>query len=130
VTATRTTEPMIAARQAAAAAKERAVAEAIATLTRARQPVTISAVAARAGVSRSYLSRQPVLGPRIRRTPAGAPLRPVPAAEPSSVEAALRHHIRALQAAHDQQISHLRHRVNALEGENARLRGQLIATAT
>lgn len=120
-------EPMIAARKAAAATKERAALDAIRALTKARQPVTFTAVAARAGVSRAYLSRHPALGTRIRdantvRTPhLHQPERP------SSVEAALRTHIRAMQSAHHEELSALRREVRRLEHENATLRGELIS---
>ena len=60
------TAAMIAARRAAAAAKEAAVERALTTLVRRRATITISAVAAHAGVSRSYLSRHATLGPKPR----------------------------------------------------------------
>lgn len=121
------TAAMIAARRAAVAAKELAVEQALATLVRRRAPITISAVAAHAGVSRSYLSRHPTLGPKVRATatPTDTP-RPAPA-QPASVESALRHHIRALQADHADQLAGLRAQLRGLEHENAALRGELLA---
>lgn len=92
---------------------------AVAALVRERQPVTFSAVAERAGVSRGYLYRTPDLARTIRterdRSPAVAP---APTAGCGSVEAALREHIRRLEAKHAQEV-------RALREENQRLRRQL-----
>ena len=122
------TPAMIAARRADAAAKQAAVEQALATLVRRRAPITISAVAAHAGVSRSYLARHPTLGPKVRAASAAArPLTSPAPTPPASVESALRHHIRALQAGHADQVAGLRTRLRGLEHENAALRGELLA---
>ena len=127
MTTRRSTTAMIAARRRVVEAKEKAVVDAISALTRERRPLTVTGVAARAGVSRSYLSRHPTLGPRIRQAAGSPPLHAAPDPHvPSSIEAALRHHIRALKAGHQQELARLRDRVKTLEGENARLRGELI----
>lgn len=123
------TAAMIAARRAAAAAKDAAVERALTTLVRRRATITISAVAAHAGVSRSYLSRHATLGPKIRAASTSAPLQPSTAAtaQPASVEAALRHHIRSVQAGHADHVAALRAQLRGLEHENAALRGELLA---
>lgn len=81
--------------------------------------MTFSAVAERAGVSRGYLYRNPELASKIRterdRTPVVAP---APTAVPASVEAALREHIRRLEANHERELQTLRE-------ENQHLRQQL-----
>lgn len=125
----RNTTAMIAARRAAAASKEKAVEDAIKALPRERQPLTVTGVAARAGVSRSYLSRHPSLGPRIRQAAGRRPLHAAAQADvPSTIEATLRHHIRSIKEGHQQELTRLRDQVKTLEGENARLRGELITT--
>lgn len=125
----RSTTAMIAARRRDAKAKEKAVVDAISALTRQRQPLTVTSVAARAGVSRSYLSRHPTLGPRIRQAAGNPPLHAAPASHvPTSIEATLRHHIRALKTGHQQELARLRDQVRTLQRENARLRGELITT--
>lgn len=122
------TAAMIAARRADATRKEAAVEQALSGLVRRREPVTISGVADRAGVSCSYLSRHPTLGPKVRAAGTTARARPTPAPDqPSSVEAALRHHIRGLQVAHQEQLAALRTQLRRLEHENASLRGELLA---
>ena len=120
-------EPMIAARKAAASAKERASLDAIRALIKARESVTFTSVAARAGVSRAYLSRHPTLANRIRNAATSALPRLAEPSPPSSVEAALRTHIRAMQAAHHDELSQLRRDLRRLEHENAVLRGELIS---
>lgn len=128
MTTTRATTAMIEARRASAADKEHAAHKAIAALTRRHESLTITAVAIEAGVSRSYLSRHRVLSAKIRAAAGTAPVRLEPAASrPTTVEAALRHHVRTLQKAHDEQVARLRNVVRALERENAHLRGELIS---
>lgn len=110
----------LAAYQAARAEQTRARAHAaVAALVKERRAVTFSAVAERAGVSRGYLYRTPELAGKIRaerdRTPA---LAPAPTAVTPSVEAALREHIRRLEATHERELK-------ALREENQRLRHQL-----
>lgn len=122
-----TTTAMIAARRREAAAKAAAVEQALARLIRRRDPITISAVAAQANVSRSYLSRHPSLGPKVRAAATTGAARPTPVpAQPDTVEAALRHHTRALQRLHEEQLAALRDQLRSLERENASLRGELI----
>ena len=121
------TTAMIAARRREAAAKEVAAERALAGLVRRREPITISAVAAAANVSLAYLSRHPTLGPKIRAAADANPSRPAAVSgHPATVEAALRHHIRGIQAAHQEQLAALRDRLRRLERENAALRGELV----
>lgn len=127
----RNTGPMIAARQASVAAKEDAVLAALRALTRDGRPVTITAVANRAGVSRAYLSRHPILGPRIRKAANTTALSAVAArpGQPSTIEATLRTHIRSLTAGHRDELNELRGRIRTLEAHNANLRGQLLSAS-
>lgn len=127
MTTTTSTTAMIAARRREAARKEAAVEQALGRMVRRREPITISAVAARAGVSRSYLSRHPILGDKVRRAATTSPPRPARSTDqPATVEAALRHHIRGLQAAQETQLTSLRAQLRSLEQENAVLRGELL----
>lgn len=110
----------LAAYQAARSAQTRSRAHAaVAALVKERRPVTFSAVAERAGVSRGYLYRTPELASKIRterdRTPAVAS---APTAVTATVEAALREHIRRLEATHEREL-------RAMRDENQRLRHQL-----
>lgn len=92
-----------------AATKEEAVLTALRALTRGRHPVTITAVANRAGVSRAYLSRHPTLGPRARKAAGTVPLSAAapPPGEAPTIEATLRTHIRALNAGHREELARL-----------------------
>ena len=128
MTTTTSTTAMIAARRRDAARKEAAVEQALGRMVRRREPITVSGVAARAGVSRSYLSRHPVLGDKVRGAATASPPRTARSTDqPTTVEAALRHHIRGLQAAQEKQLTSLRAQLRGLEQENAALRGELLA---
>lgn len=110
----------LAAYQAARSEQTRSRAHAaVAALVKERRAVTFSAVAERAGVSRGYLYRTPELASKIRterdRPPAMAP---APTEVTASVEAALREHIRRLEATHERELQTLRE-------ENQNLRRQL-----
>lgn len=114
------TEALIAARRAQAQRTHDRALQAIKAMTRAREPITFTTVAARAGVSREFLYRQPELADTIRAARRGPhPLATAIAPRPGepSVLTALREHIRRLEASHAEQM-------NALRSENARLRQQ------
>lgn len=118
-----TTSPLTAARRASAQQKRQDADAAIRRLVRRKAPVTFRAVAAEAGVSAGYLHRHPDLAPRIRqlRTNSGSGRQLHVAQETDhSIEAALREHIRRLEARHQEQLHNLRQ-------ENASLRTELEA---
>jgi len=111
--------PLVAARRARAANTHQRALTALRQLIRAREPVTFAAVAARAGVSREYLYRHLELASKIRA--ARTRYAPQPVEAPSGeqpVLAALRDHVRRLDAEHHDQLA-------ALRRENEDLRRQL-----
>ena len=89
-------------------------------MTRAREPITFSAVAARAGVSREYLHRKPDLADKIRSARSSPTPRPAVTADAASVSVirALREHIRRLEAEHALEV-------RGLHADNEALRRQL-----
>lgn len=106
---------------------ERAAA-AIRELVRKRHPVTFSSVAIAAGVSRGYLYRNQELAEVIRAERDQRPaVAPAPAAANSSIEAALRSHIRRLQAGYEQDIRGLREENAQLRRELQNALGELVA---
>lgn len=113
------TTPLVAARQRAAQATAERAEKALATMIRNRDPITFTAVAQQAGVSREYLYRHAELCRRIKHarqttTPALAS-----ATDPGDgVIAALRDHIRRQDETHRQAI-------RQLKADNAALRRQL-----
>lgn len=115
-------EHLIAARRARADDTRHRADKALATMIRAREPITFTTVASRAGVSREYLYRVPELAAKIRDARSSTPVRiSAEASEaPHSVIAALRDHIRRLEVQHATDLSHLR-------AENTRLRRELEA---
>jgi Family of unknown function (DUF6262) len=93
--------------------------QALRELDRAGAPVTFAAVAARAGVSRSWLYAQPGIRDqvvRLREATSRAPAAPVPAAQ-RTTEASL---LRRLEAAHAER--------RRLQAENTRLRQEIART--
>lgn len=113
-------QPLIAARRARAEQAHNKAHAALAAMVRVREPITFAAVAARAGVSREFLYRHPELAAKIRTARNTTPLTAASdsAEENRPVLAALREHIRRLEADHATQVQ-------ALRAENAQLRRQL-----
>lgn len=116
-----------------AATKRRATERAFKDLVRAGQPVTVTAVARKAGVSANYLYQHRDLYEKIARhrdTSRGVS-RPInPAEGPGTIESTLRVHIRNLEAQHNQTVAELRQelasaeqRIQHLTAEIIRLRG-------
>lgn len=117
------TDALITARRERAKQSHDRALQAIRTMTRAREHITFSAVAIRAGVSREYLYRTPELADKIRSARIIARPQTI-AAQGTSHEpviAALRDHIRRLETNHALQVTQLRE-------ENARLRRELETT--
>lgn len=115
-------EHLIAARRALADDTRHRANKALAKMIRAREPITFTTVASRAGVSREYLYRTPELAAKIRDARSSSPARLSNGAnqEPHSIIATLRDHIRRLEARHATDLSRLR-------AENTRLRRELEA---
>lgn len=130
------TEPPTALAKATAeraATKRRAAERALKDLVKAGQPVTVIAVARKAGVSANYLYQHRDLYEKIaqlRDTTRGVP-RPVDPSEGSGrIESALRVHIRQLEAQNQQTVAELRQeladaqqQIQHLTAEIIRLRG-------
>lgn len=116
------TEHLIAARRARADDTRHRANKALAKMIRAREPITFTAVASRAGVSREYLYRTTELAAKIREARSSSPARLSNGAnqEPHSIIATLRDHIRRLEVQHATDLSHLR-------AENTRLCRELEA---
>lgn len=121
---------LIAARQAQARDARTRAEQALRTLIRDRAPITFSAVADRAGVSRRYLYSHPDLADSIRATRANTPTLstapPAGAADP--IINALRDQLRRQADAHQAEMTHLRQEIHRLRAENARLLGQVISS--
>lgn len=116
-----------------AANKRKAAERALKDLVKTGQPVTVTAVARRAGVSANYLYQHRDLYEKIaqhRDTTRGVS-RPInPAEGPGTIESTLRVHIRNLEAQHNQTVAELRQelasaeqRIQHLTAEIIRLRG-------
>ena len=130
------TEPPTALAKATAeraAAKREAAERALKDLVKTGQPVTVTAVARKAGVSANYLYQHRDLYEKIahhRDTSRGVP-RPVdPSAGSGRIESALRVHIRQLEAQNQQTVTELRQeladaqqQIQHLTSEIIRLRG-------
>ena len=97
-------------------------------MVRSREPVTFSAVASRAGVSREYLYRTPDLAANIRnaRASRAGELREASESGSPSIIAALRDHIRRLEATHHTEIANFRRENQDLQRQLAAALGQLI----
>lgn len=116
-----------------AASKRNAAERALKDLVKTGQPVTVTAVARRAGVSANYLYQHRDLYEKIaqhRDTTRGVP-RPINTSEGSGrIESALRVHIRQLEAQNQQTVAELRQelavaqqQIQHLTAEIIRLRG-------
>lgn len=123
-------DALIAARRARAQRAHDQALTALKAMTRAREPITFAAVAARAGVSREFLYRHPDLADKIRqaRHDTPTPLAPAPHASEGSPLSALRAHIRRLEAQHAHELSALRNENKRLRAELELALGQLIAS--
>lgn len=120
------TEPMIAARQARAAAAEQAATRSIRKFIRTGTPVTFTAVAADAGVSTGYLYRHPTLANKIRKHRPVTRPRPETTATKDSITSALRQHIRALTEEHQRERVELAAQIDQLRAELDAALGELI----
>lgn len=122
---------MIEARRRASTQAVARAERALKDMVRAGEPITISAVAARAKVSRGWLSRHPDLAPKVRnqrqlpiaatnydpavpREPAGSPL------------AALREHLRREEQRHQNELAVTRARIHDLERQLQAALGEVI----
>lgn len=111
---------LIAARRATAEQIKERTLKALAAMIRRREPITFTAVAIQAGVSREYLYRTPDLATKIKSSRG----RPYPQATPDTDETnrpivtVLREHIRRIEATHAESLRGLRE-------ENKDLRRQL-----
>lgn len=125
------TEHLIAARRARADDTRHRANKALAKMIRAREPITFTAVASRAGVSREYLYRTPELAAKIReaRSSPAAPISSEATQKPHSIIAALRDHIRRLEAQHTRELSQLRAENTRLRRELEAALGQILTTA-
>ncbi len=113
------TTPLASARQRMAQATAERAEKALATMIRDRDPITFTAVAQRAGVSREYLYRHPELCQRIKQARQTAPRQlSSTAGKTEGVVAALRDHIRRQDRAHQDTL-------RQLAADNADLRRQL-----
>lgn len=119
---------MIAARRLASQNAITRAEKALRDMIRKGDAVTVSAVAARAGVSRGWLSRHPDLGPKIRsnRAARAAPLATGNDESDPSPIAALREHIRRQQLHHERELSKARARAYELEQQLQAALGEVI----
>lgn len=116
-----------------AAAKRNAAERALKDLITARQQITVTAVARKAGVSPNYLYQHRDLYEKIARHRQDTRGVPLPVQEPDGagrIESALRVHIRQLEARQEQAVDELRQeladaqqRIQHLTAEIIRLRG-------
>lgn len=125
-------EHLIAARRASADDTRHRADKALAKMIRARETITFTAVASRAGVSREYLYRVPELAAKIRDARSSTPARISAEASqaPHSVIAALRDHIRRLEALHAEDLRQLRAENTRLHCQLEATLGQLLASST
>lgn len=123
------TEHLIAARRARAGDTRHRADKALAKMIRAREPITFTAVASRAGVSREYLYRTPELAAKIRAARSSPPARLSDEInqEPHSIIATLRDHIRRLENQHTTDLAQLRAENNRLRRELELALGQVLA---
>lgn len=115
------------------ATKRKAAERALKDLIKSGQPVTVTAVARKAGVSANYLYQHRDLYDRIaehRDTTRGVPRSVNPSDSAGRIESALRVHIRHLEAQHQQTVTELRceladaqRRIQHLTAEIIHLRG-------